>query len=192
MSEAQSSVSAKNPIPDQIDHNIESVAALRRREWATISPFQRRLESVSRLISRPAYITTLVILIGLWAALNIAARWVHHEPWDPPPFELLDCVMTFLSLITSTIVLIAQHRQTKLEQQHTQLDLQVNLLTEQKVTKLIHLIEELRRDIPIVKDRHDPLSSALQERTDTLQVLAAIEERGLTNDEAVEPRPPQD
>ena len=59
---------------------------------------------------------------------------------------------------------------------------QVNLLTEQKVTKLIHLIEELRRDMPMVRDRHDPQSKALQERTDPLKVLSAIEERGLTAD----------
>jgi uncharacterized membrane protein len=45
--------------------------------------------------------------------------------------------MTLISLVTATIVLIAQNRQTRLEQQHTHLELQVSLLTEQKVTKLI-------------------------------------------------------
>jgi len=56
--------------------------------------------------------------------------------------------------------------------------LQVNLLTEQKVTKLIHLLEELRRDLPMVKDRHDPEAAALQQRTDTEQVLVALENAG--------------
>jgi uncharacterized membrane protein len=77
-----------------------------------------------------------------------------------------------------------------LEQQHTHLDLQVNLLTEQKVTKLIHLIEELRHDLPMVKDRDDPHSAALQERTDTLQVLSAIEKSGLTADQSTGERSP--
>jgi uncharacterized membrane protein len=36
------------------------------------------------------------------------------------------------------------------------LDLQINLLTEQKVTKLIRLLEELRADMPGVRTRHDP------------------------------------
>ena len=58
-----------------------------------------------------------------------------------------------IALVTTTIVLIAQNRQSRLEQQHTHLGLQVNLLTEQKVTKLIHLIEELRKDMPMVRDR---------------------------------------
>ena len=51
-------------------------------------------------------------------------------------------------MLTATVVLISQRRQTKLSEQRVHLDLQINLLTEQKVTKLIHLIEELRRDFP--------------------------------------------
>jgi uncharacterized membrane protein len=43
-----------------------------------------------------------------------------------------------------------------------------------KVTKLIHLLEELRRDLPMVKDRHDPEAASLQQRTDTAQMLSAL------------------
>jgi uncharacterized membrane protein len=88
-----------------------------------------------------------------------------------------------VALITTTIVLIAQNRQTKREQQHAHLDLQVNMLTEQKVTKLIHLMEELRRDLPMVRDRHDAQAMVMQEWADTAQVLTAIEEGGLTTKE---------
>ena len=98
----------------------------------------------------------------------------------PRPPHGVDGILSLVALITTTIVLIAQNRQAKLEQQHTHLALQVNLLTEQKVTKLIHLIEELRRDLPMVKDRHDAQATALQERADTAQVVSAIEEVGLT------------
>ena len=54
-----------------------------------------------------------------------------------------------------------------------------NLLTEQKVTKLILLHEELRRDLPMVKDRHDAQSEALKQTPDAQKVLMAIEEGGL-------------
>ena len=57
------------------------------------------------------------------------------------------------------------------------------MLTEQKVTKLIHLMEELRRDLPMVRDRHDAQAMVMQERADTAQVLTAIEEGGLTTEE---------
>jgi uncharacterized membrane protein len=102
--------------------------------------------------------------------------------FDPPPFAMLDGILTFSALVTATIVLIAQNRQTKQEQQHRHLDLQVSLLTEQKVTKLIHLVEELRRDLPMVKDRHDPQATVLQEAADTAAVISAMDEVGLTSD----------
>jgi uncharacterized membrane protein len=164
-----------------IDQNIESIVALRRREWETVSLSQRRVERLSRFIGRPAYLVALLTMVAAWVAYNSTAPAWGLKAFDAPPFELLDGIMSLIALITTTIVLIAQNRQAKLEQQHTHLALQVNLLTEQKVTKLIHLIEELRRDLPMVKDRHDPQATALQERADTAQVVSAIEEVGLTS-----------
>jgi uncharacterized membrane protein len=163
-----------------IDQNIESIVAMQRREWESVSLSQRRVERVSRFIGRPSYLISILGIVAAWALYNSTAAIWGLTPFDAPPFEMLDGIMSLVALITTTIVLIAQNRQAKLEQQHTHLALQVNLLTEQKVTKLIHLIEELRRDLPMVKDRHDPQAAALQERADTAQVVSAIEEVGLT------------
>jgi uncharacterized membrane protein len=163
-----------------IDQNIESIVSLQRREWESVSLSQRRVERVSRFIGRPSYLISILGIVAAWALYNSTAPIWGLTPFDAPPFEMLDGIMSLVALITTTIVLIAQNRQAKLEQQHTHLALQVNLLTEQKVTKLIHLIEELRRDLPMVKDRHDAQATALQERADTAQVVSAIEEVGLT------------
>ena len=53
-------------------------------------------------------------------------------------------------------------------------------MTEQKTTKLIHLFEELRRDLPMVKDRRDPESEAMQRPTDPHRVLDEIDEARVT------------
>jgi uncharacterized membrane protein len=50
------------------------------------------------------------------------------------------------SLLIATGVLVQQNRQDKLSEQRSHLMLQINLLTEQKIAKLIELIEELRTD----------------------------------------------
>jgi uncharacterized membrane protein len=83
--------------------------------------------------------------------------------------------------LTATVVLIKQNRLTRIEKQRAYLDLQLNLLTEQKTTKLIDPIEELRNDLPMVKNRHDPASAALQKPTDPRMVLAAPDEQHETN-----------
>ena len=179
---------SESPLPgagslsEHIDQNIESVVALQRREWDSVGISHRRVERVSRFIGRPIYLVSLLGLVAAWVLFNSTARLWGLKPFDAPPFEILDGLMSLVALLTTTIVLIAQNRQVKLEHQHTHLGLQVNLLTEQKVTKLIHLIEELRRDLPMVKDRHDPQATLLQEHADTARVVSAIEEVGLTRD----------
>jgi uncharacterized membrane protein len=172
----------KNPdaggvsLSDHINQNIESVVALRRQEWNAISPFLRHLESVRQFVSRPVYLVGILSLSGLWILLNGGATLLHRKAVDPPPFGWLELTLSFVALLTTTVVLIAQNRQTKLEQQRADLDLQVNLLTEQKVTKVIHLLEELRQDLPMVKDRHDPQALVLQEGANTEQVASALRE----------------
>jgi uncharacterized membrane protein len=51
------------------------------------------------------------------------------------------------------------------------------VLTEQKAAKLIDLLEELRRDLPNVKNRHDSEAAALQKSMNPDLVLAALDER---------------
>jgi uncharacterized membrane protein len=176
--------SAKGPGPslsDRIDQNIEIMAALQRREREMTSASQRLVERLSRFIGRPAFLLGVLVFVVGWVIANVGTPF-GMASFDPPPFELLDGVLSFSALVTAAIVLIAQNRQTKREQQHRHLDLQVSLLTEQKVTKLIHLVEELRRDMPMVKDRDDPQATELQETTDTAAVISAIEEGGLINE----------
>ncbi|MFS8066567.1 MAG: DUF1003 domain-containing protein, partial [Byssovorax sp.] len=60
--------------------------------------------------------------------------------------------------------------------ERSHLDLQVNLLTEQKVAKVIALIEELRRDLPNVVNRQDHLAQRMQEPVNPATVVSALEE----------------
>lgn len=54
--------------------------------------------------------------------------------------------------------------------------MQLSLLSEQKITKLIALVEELRRDLPNVRDRIDLESEIMQQAANPQQVLEVLEE----------------
>lgn len=175
----------EQPLPQHIDQNIESVVAIQKRDWEQLSPWQRRVERIGRLVSRPIYFLVALLFTGVWILINVAAPIYGRRAFDPFPFPLLDSILSLCALLTTTVVLIGQRRQAKLEQQHTHLGLQVSLSTEQKVSALIRLLEELRRDLPMVKDRHDPQATALQTAANTAQVVSAINQVGLTNDAAL-------
>jgi uncharacterized membrane protein len=163
------------PIAEHISQNIEGIVAFHEREHEKLSVAQRRLEAASRLISRPLYLIVVIALVLAWIVGNEIARRIGLRPLDEPPFAWLQGSVALAGLVTSTVVLYAQSRQARLETQRAHLDLQVNLLTEQKVTKLILLLEELRRDLPMVRDREDAEVGVLQQRTDAAQVLSALD-----------------
>jgi uncharacterized membrane protein len=94
--------------------------------------------------------------------------------------------VTLLALLMTTSILATQNRQGRLAKQRMHLDLQVNLLSEQKVAKVIALLEELRRDMPSVKDRDDPQAKAMSEAVDPHAVVSAIQTVVDANRERVE------
>lgn len=53
----------------------------------------------------------------------------------------------------------------------------MNLLSEQKIAKLIALLEELRRDLPEVKDRTAPEAEMLKQSTAPHLIVNRLEER---------------
>jgi uncharacterized membrane protein len=164
-------------VSEHISQNIDSILAFYRREEQKISNSQRLLETVGGFMGRPLYLASVLSFIALWLLANALCELLGFQPLDPPPFFWLQGFVSLGALVTTTVVLIAQNREAKLEKQRMELELQVNLLTEQKTTKLIRLLEELRRDLPLVKDRHDPEAVALQKPTDPEEVLSTLEER---------------
>lgn len=166
---------------EKINQNIERILAFYKREEQKLSYPQRFLEYGSDFVARPYFLISILVFVAFWIIANLRAEMFGGNAFDPPPFPWLQGIVSLCALITMTMVLIKQNRIAKLEEQRAHLELQVTLLTEQKISKLITLIEELRHDLPMVKDRHDPESAAYQQPTDPDQVLSALDEKRETN-----------
>lgn len=72
------------------------------------------------------------------------------------------------------LVLVAQKHQDELNAHRDTLTLELAILTEHKIAKVIQLLEELRRDSPHVQDRDDPQAQQMSEPADAGSVLAAV------------------
>jgi uncharacterized membrane protein len=162
---------------DQLSQNIEAVLEFYTREEQKIGRWQRFLERIGGFIGQPVFLGVILLFVALWMLANAVLRQLGMAEFDPPPFFLLQGIVGLGALLTATVVLTKQNRLAKLEEQRAHLDLKVTLLTEQKAAKLIDLLEELRRDLPNVRDRHDPEAAALQQSMNPDLVLAALDER---------------
>jgi uncharacterized membrane protein len=174
---------ASDAVPASISQNIEAISEYYKRQDLRTGRAQRLLERLGDAIGRPLFFGVIAIFVPAWILVNVVAPRIGMAAFDPPPFSGLQGIVSLAALLITTIVLIGQNRLTKLEQRRGQLELQVNILTEQKTTTLIRLLEELRRDLPMVHDRHDPDAATHQVPTDTTQILTALEKDRQSDEE---------
>ena len=161
---------------DQISQNINAVLEFYAREEQKISHSQRTLERISCIVGQPAFLGIILVFVSLWMLANTVLRQSGMVEFDPAPFFWLQGIVGLSALLTAAAVLSKQNRLARLAEQRAHLDLKVTLLTEQKAAKLIDLLEELRRDLPNVRNRHDSDAAALQQAMNPNLVVAALDE----------------
>jgi uncharacterized membrane protein len=161
---------------DQISQNLDAILKFYTREEQKIGHTQRMVEHFSVFIGRPIFLAVTLLVVVLWVVANAAMGMAGMDEFDPAPYFWLQGIITLAALLITTVVLITQNRLANLEERRAHLDLKVTLLTEQKVAKLIELIEELRRDLPNVRDRHDAEAVSLKQSMNPELVLAALDE----------------
>jgi uncharacterized membrane protein len=166
----------------QIGQNIAAVHEFYAREEHKLSASQRHAERIGSFVGRPAFLLIILVFVSLWMAANLALPSVGFAPFDPAPFFWLQGIVGLGALLTATVVLIKQNRVAELGERRDHLDLKVTLLIEQKTAKVIDLLEELRRDLPNVKDRHDLGAVVMQQAMSPEGVLAALDEQVTRSD----------
>lgn len=161
---------------NQISQNIEAVLEYYTQEEQKISSSQRMLERIGSFVGQPVFLAIILLFVTLWVCINLVLGQFGIAEFDPAPFHLLQGLIGLGALLTTTVVLTKQNRLARLDERRSHLDLKVMLLTEQKTAKLINLLEELRRDLPNVKNRQDDEAATLQESMSPDNVIAALDE----------------
>lgn len=165
----------KTELKDFIEQNLEAIVEYQLRSEQGLDQHQRVIETITRNVGRPRFLYGTLIVVVLWVGIHEVLALFGITFFDPPPFSWLQGLITLSALAVSIMVLITQNREAKQTEHRRHLDLQVNLLVEQKVTKVISLLEELRRDLPSVQNRVDPHAEAMQETVDPQAVLNSLQ-----------------
>jgi len=161
----------ESPVP-QVRQNVETVALLDRASERQVTGHQRLIEVITFHLGRPRTLYSLLILVAAWVGMNTL---VPGLGWDRPPFFWLQGLLALLSLTTTTVVLITQNRWVRRQERRSQVELHVALLAEEKIGKLVALLEELRRDLPSVRDRPDSQAESMSRGTDVREVMDEVE-----------------
>jgi uncharacterized membrane protein len=163
-------------LPDHVEETIRSVARLRAEHYENATPVQRAVDRVTDLLARPRFIGMLTVIVAAWINLNLLSAALGDRPIDPPPFSWLGSAISIVSLYMVVLILATQRREEQLAQHREMLILELAILGEQKTAKVIQLLEEARRDNPLIRDRLDREAETMAHPADPKSVLDAIKE----------------
>jgi uncharacterized membrane protein len=104
-------------------------------------------------------------------SLNGCAVALCYFALDPPPFTWLTGASSMASLYLVVLILTAQRGDDRLTQRRELPNLELTILTEQKIAKVVALLEELRQDSHHLRDRVDEQAQVMARPADPQSVI---------------------
>ena len=128
--------------------NIDALRRRREKEEAHASVQERTAAAITRFSGSMRFVYLHLVLYGLWIVANLGAI-PGLSPWDPT-FVVLAMIASVEAIFLSTFILITQNRMAAAADRRAELDVQISLLAEAEITKLVQLVSEIaaRLDVP--------------------------------------------
>jgi uncharacterized membrane protein len=158
-------------VEDVTEHNVQAIAKLEEAAKANRSHANRLADRVASFCGSIIFVWVHVFWFGGWIVLNSLPGLNHFDPY---PFTFLTFVVSLEAIFLSTFILISQNHETQLSQRRNNLDLQINLLTEQENTKMLRMLERIAERVGAKTD-DDPSLQVLDQATHPEKLIEQIE-----------------
>ncbi len=155
-----------------LERNIRALEAREQTERGGRSRETRIADAVTRFAGSMTFVYLHLILVGAWTAINVGV--VPAAPRFDPTFVILATVASVEAIFLSTFVLISQNRAAELSERRASLDLQIGLLAEHEVTRLLTLTARIAAKLGL-EEAQDPELAELGEDVAPEAVLDEIE-----------------
>ncbi len=137
-----------------IEDSQEIVTALKSKADAKRTGAERVADGIARVFGSIKFLTFHVIWFAIWVGINLGLV-PSITPFDPFPFGLLTMVVSLEAIVLSIFLLISQSRASKVEDLRSEMDLRVDLITEEELTKAMEILAKIARKNKIDLS-HDP------------------------------------
>ena len=163
----------EDSLNSSLRRNIDALRRRRDEEEARASAEERLARVITRFSGSMRFVYLHFVLYGGWIVANLG--WVPGiRPWDPT-FVVLAMIASVEAIFLSTFILITQNRMAAAADRRAELDVQISLLAEAEITKLVQLVSEIaaRMEVPAA---HQSEIEEMKRLVQPEAVLDAIEE----------------
>jgi uncharacterized membrane protein len=131
-----------------VRRNIRTLLEARERAEQRKSREERIADAITRFTGSMLFVYLHALLVIGWIVVNLGAiPWIR--PFDPFPFVMLAMLASVEAIFLSTFVLISQNRMNSMADRRADLDVQINLLAEHEITRLIELCDAMARRLGV-------------------------------------------
>ena len=138
-------------LTEALGRNIEAVSRRRAADAAKASGGVKLSARIGRLIGRMAFVYLHLVALAGWIIVNLGL--VSDVPPFDPQFDLLGTVASVEAIFVTLIILITQNHDAAANDRRDDLNLQVSLLAEHELTRLIKLNILIAEKLGIDPDR---------------------------------------
>jgi len=133
---------------------VQSIQARHNQKRSTLQVVTDKLVSWSGTV---AFLFANIAIFAIWILLNRG-----KQSFDPFPFVLLTTIVSLEAIILAILVLVSQNRQSKIADLRQEIDMQINLVTEEEITKLLKLVAGLYKALKINIEQDSELKEMLK------------------------------
>jgi uncharacterized membrane protein len=144
-----------------VERNIDALLAHRREQEVSRSRQERVADAITRFTGSLRFVYIHLLVFGLWIAINLG--WIPLIKRFDPSFVILAMAASVEAIFLSTFVLITQNRMAALADKRADLDLQISLLAEHEVTRLITLVTAMAERMGLEVARNPELEELSQD-----------------------------
>ncbi len=156
---------------DIVERNIKALLARRKQEDLSRNLSERISDNVTKFTGSMLFVVIHLCMFGLWIVWNLG--WLGLPPFDES-FVVLAMFASVEAIFLSTFVLISQNRMNIQADKRADLDLQVSLLAEHEITRLVTLVTAIAKKMDI-DEAHDPEINELARDVQPEKVMDTME-----------------
>ena len=152
-----------------LERNIQTLMERRKEEESSITKHQGFAIAIGRFIGSFGFVYTHLVLFGLWVLANTMG--LPGIPRFDPELFYMATFAAVEAIFLTTLVLINQNRMSAAADKRAELDLQVNLLTEHELTRLLHLVSAVAERLKVTSQ----VDEEIEELKQDMEVAAVLD-----------------
>ncbi len=166
-------MSSSPPGQSRFARSREALQSLKARADARRTQGQRFADGMASAFGSNVFLAINVAWFVAWAAINLGM--VPGVPqFDKFPFSLLTVFVSLEAILLSIFVLAAQKRSSQVAELRQEIDLQINLIAEEELTKLLSVVARIAAQQGIDLSADDELRDMV-EPTNVVNIERVLE-----------------